>query len=45
MVSFWSREADGLCGWGVMVVMQSVSTGICWPVASLFEKLKAASWL
>jgi len=25
---------------GVVVVMQSVSTGICWPVA-LVEKLKA----
>jgi len=28
--------------WRVVVVMQPVSTGICWPVA-LFEKLKAAS--
>jgi len=43
MISFWPREADGLCAWGVVVVvMQSVSTGICWPVA-LFEKLNAAS--
>jgi len=26
MVSFTSREADGLCAWGMVVVMQSVST-------------------
>jgi len=41
MASFWPREADGLCAWGVVVVMQSVSTGICWLVA-LFARLKAA---
>jgi len=23
MVSFWPREADGLCAWGMVVVMQS----------------------
>ena len=40
---FLPREAYRLCAWGVVVVMQSVSTGICWLVA-LFEKLKAASW-
>jgi len=27
MVFFWPREADGLCAWGMVVVMQSVSTG------------------
>jgi len=42
MVSFWPREADGLCAWGVVLVMQSVSTGRCWPIA-LFENLRAAS--
>jgi len=40
MVSFWPKEADRLCEWGVVVVMQSVSTGICWPVA-LVEKVKS----
>ena len=44
MVSFWPRQANGMCAWGVVVVMQSVRTGICWPVA-LVEKLKAASSL
>jgi len=42
MVYFWPREANGLWAWGVVVVMQPVSTAIRWPVA-LFEKLKAAS--
>jgi len=42
MVSFRARDAGGLCAWGVVVVMQSVSTGICCPVP-LFKKLKAAS--
>ena len=42
MVSFWPREADALCTWGVVVVMQSVNTGLCWPVA-LFKKLKPPS--
>jgi len=27
MVSFWLRDADGLCAQGMVVVMQSVSTG------------------
>jgi len=27
MVSFCPREADGLCAWGMVVVIQSVSTG------------------
>jgi len=42
MVSFWPREVDGLYTWVAVVVIQSVSTGICWPVA-LVEKLKPAS--
>jgi len=42
MVSFWPREADGLCAGGVVGVMQSVSIGICWPV-DFFEKFKAVS--
>jgi len=43
MVSFWPREVGGgLCEWGVVVVMQSVSTGIGWPVA-LVEKIKDVS--
>jgi len=39
MISFWPRDADGLCALGVVVVMQSVSTGRCWPVL-LVESLK-----
>jgi len=36
MVSFTPREADALCTWGMVVVMQSVSTGIsCWHIDSL----------
>jgi len=42
MVSFTPREADGLCTWGMVVVMQSVSTGLYWPV-TLVKKLKDAS--
>jgi len=43
MASFWPREVDGLCTWGVVVVMQSVSIEICWPVV-LVEKLKTVTW-
>jgi len=33
MASFKPREEDGLCAWEMVVVLQSVSTGIsCWPV-------------
>jgi len=41
-LSFRKHFRFELCAWGLVVVMQSVSTGICWPV-SLVEMLKADS--
>jgi len=41
MISFWPREADDLCAWGVVVVMQSVSTANMLACSLIVLKVKS----